>query len=62
MIKKINKISRDNVLMALKEKILLETFKIIKQDIPYIAGPNYALWWDYIKKKLSFILEFLVFL
>ena len=54
MIKKINKVSRDNVLIALKEKILLETFKIIKQDIPYIAGPKYALWWDDIKKKIIF--------
>ena len=26
--------------MALKEKILLETSTIIKQDIPYIAGPK----------------------
>ena len=42
------------VLIALKEKILLETFKIIKQDIPYIAGPKYALWWDDTKKKIIF--------
>ena len=26
--------------MALKGKILLETSTIIKQDIPYIAGPK----------------------
>ena len=26
--------------MALKEKILLETSTIIKQNIPYIAGPK----------------------
>ena len=29
-----------NIIMALKGKILLETSTIIKQDIPYIAGPN----------------------
>ena len=26
--------------MTLKEKILLESSTIIKQDIPYIAGPK----------------------
>ena len=35
-----------NVLMASKRKILLETCRIIKEDIPYITEPKREVQWD----------------